>query len=272
MATKKISIYSALESTPNQKVEDLYLIVDNSSIILSVKNKKTRHVVAIEHFENNSTETSWQELDSYLQNNSKLVAGIYGNIYFVLNSSKFILTNKLKKEDTLIYQDELNMIHDKINEEELYVTPYNDNLVIVFTVPDGLSTMLSRVFPSGKWHHYVAYILACETKSEVLIYLFENQFCIRITIDGKLQYINYFSLVNHDRNCYHILNACSNTNIKTNVASLKILGYDPVQHPFINKLATYFSVAEIVETPYDGIGVNLNVNYPQNIYSTYFIF
>ena len=59
---------------------------------------------------------------------------------------------------------------------------------------------------------------------------------------------------------------------ESNLASLKILGYDPVQHAFINKLATYFSAAEIVETPNDGIGVNLNVDYPQNIYSTYFIF
>jgi hypothetical protein len=61
-------------------------------------------------------------------------------------------------------------------------------------------------------------------------------------------------------------------NIKTNLSSVMILGYNPIQHVFINKLATYFSAAEIIETPNDGIGVTLNTNDLQNIYSTYFIF
>jgi hypothetical protein len=38
------------------------------------------------------------------------------------------------------------MIHEKSNDEELYITPFNDHLVLVFTVPDVLSTMLSRIF------------------------------------------------------------------------------------------------------------------------------
>jgi hypothetical protein len=101
-----------------------------------------------------------------LQNNSKLIHGIYGNVFFVWNSTRFILTNKLQKEDTLVYLDELNMVHGKSNEEELYLTPFNDQLIIAFTVPDALSTLLSRSFPTGKWRHYSEYVLANNSDKE----------------------------------------------------------------------------------------------------------
>ena len=271
MATKNISLYSKLESTATQMVEDLYIIVDNSSIIVLVKNKKTSHVVAFEHF-NDSANNGWNDLITYFQINSKLIEGNYGKIYFVLNTTKFILTNRLIKEDTLIYQDEINMIHEKSNDEELYITPFNDQLVLVFTVPDVLSTMLSRIFPTGKWHHYTEYILATEAEHEVQIYLFENKYFIKIVKEGTTQLINYFSIEAQDRNSYNILNACSNTNIKTNISKLKIWGYDSVKHTFINKLAPYFLSGEIIEIPNDGIGEQLNASQSQNIYSTYFIF
>ena len=50
MAQKKIGIYGTLQSTANNKVEDLYLIVDGQSIIFSVKNTSTNAYVAFEYF------------------------------------------------------------------------------------------------------------------------------------------------------------------------------------------------------------------------------
>jgi hypothetical protein len=272
MAKKNIGIYSNLESTSNNKVEDLYLIVDNSNIVFSVKNKKKNEFVAFEHFSNNQDNTGWHQLVAYLQNNSKLIHGIYGNVFFIWNSPRFILTNKLQKEDTLIYLEELNMVHGKSSEEELYLTPFDDKLIIAFTVPDALSTLLSRSFPTGKWHHYSEYMLANTAQNEVLIYLFDDIYCVRLVKDGKTQLINYFQIEGVDQNCYHILNACSNTNIDINISKLKVWGYHSLQHEFINKVAPYFLSGEIVESPNTGIGASLNSNYPQNIYSTYFIF
>jgi hypothetical protein len=79
MAKKNIGIYSNLESTSNHKVEDLYLVVDNNKIVFSVKNKKNNEFVAFEHFSNNQVNTGWHQLVAYLQNNSKLIHGIFGN-------------------------------------------------------------------------------------------------------------------------------------------------------------------------------------------------
>ena len=272
MAKKNIGIYSNLESTSNNKVEYLYLIVDNNNIVFSVKHKKTNEFVAFEHFANNQDNSGWHQLVAYLQNNSKLIHGIYGNVFFVWNSTRFILTNKLQKEDTLIYLDELNMVHGKSREEELYLTPFNDQLIIAFTVPDALSTLLSRSFPTGKWHHYAEYVLAKNADNEALVYLFDNNYCLRVVKDSKTKLIKYFPIEGVDQNCFQLLNACSNAHLDTNLSTLKVWGYNAIQHEFINKIAPYFLAGEIVEPPNTGIGTSLNTSYPQNIYSTYFIF
>jgi hypothetical protein len=272
MAKKNIGIYSNLESTSNNKVEDLYLIVDNNNIFFSVKHKKKNEFVAFEHFANNQDNTGWHQLVAYLQNNSKLIHGIYGNVIFVWNSARFILTNKLQKEDTLIYLEELNIVHGKSIEEELYLTPFDDKLIIAFTVPDALSTLLSRSFPTGKWHHYAEYVLANKAENEALIYLFDNNYFLHVVKEGKTQLVNYFPIEGVDQNCYQILNACSNAGLDTSLSKLKVWGHHKIQHDFINKIAPYFLVGEIVESPTTGIGASLHSNYPQNIYSTYFIF
>ncbi len=272
MAKKSIGIYSNLESTSNNKVEDLYLIVDNNNIVFTVKNIQTNHFVAFEHFANNQDNSGWHQLVAYLQNNSKLIHGVFGNVFFVWNNPRFILTNKLQKQDTLIYLEELNMVHGKSIDEELYLTPIDDKLLIAFTVPDALSTLLSRSFPTGKWHHYAEYILASSAQNEAQVYLFENSFCLHVVKEGKTQLINYFQIEGEDQNCYHILNACTNANLDTNLSKLTVWGFNNLQHNFINKIASYFLAGEIVETRNTGIGASLNTSYPQNIYANYFIF
>ena len=261
MAKKKIGIYTTLESTPNNKVEDLYLIVDKESIVFSVKHKQKNEFVAFEHFVNNVDNTGWHQLVAYLQNNSKLIQGVYGNIFFIWNSTRFVLTKKQIKEDTLLYQQELNLVHGVLSDEELYTTPYDDNFVLVYSVPDALSTILSRSFPTGVWHHYTEYVLAAEADNDVLVYLFENYFCIRLLKGGRTQLINYFPIAGNDQNNYTILNACTQLKLNMNETRLKVFGYNNVQHEFIPTLSNYFNSIEIIEG-----------QHKQPIYSTYFIF
>ena len=73
MAKKKIGIYGVLESTANNKVEDLYLIVDESAIAFAVKNNISNIYQCFEYFVNDPENIGWNQLVAYLQNNSKLI-------------------------------------------------------------------------------------------------------------------------------------------------------------------------------------------------------
>ncbi len=272
MAKKKIGIYTELESTPNNKVEDLYLIVDKDSIVFSVKNKVKNEFVAFEHFVNSADNTGWHQLVAYLQNNSKLIQNTYGNVNFIWNHPRFILTQKRVQEDTLLYQQELSLVHGSNNEEELYITPYDQHLAIVFSVPDALSTLLSRSFPTGKWHHFAEYVLASAGDNDALVFLFENNFLVRLLKESRTQLIKYFSLEGDDQNAYQLLNACNNAGIELNKTNLVVWGYQPAQHEFLQKLGTLFQNYTIHQAPETGVGSNLNNSYPQHTYSTYFIF
>lgn len=272
MAKKKIGIYTELESTPNNKVEDLYLIVDKDSIVFSVKNSVKNEFVAFEHFVNSADNIGWHQLVAYLQNNSKLIQNTYGNIHFVWNHPRFILTQKRKQEDTLLYQQELSLVHGSNNEEELYITPYDNKSVILFSVPDALSTLLSRSFPTGKWHHYAEYVLGKPGSNHALVYLFENNFMVRLMKDASTLLAKYFPLEGNDQNAYQLLNTCNCAGIDLNKTQLIVWGYDQEQHEFIHKLGAMFQNCTLTHAPEAGVGSALNSNYPQPIYSTYFIF
>ena len=272
MAKKKIGIYTELESTPNNKVEDLYLIVDKDSIVFSVKNMVKNEFVAFEQFVNSADNAGWHQLVAYLQNNSKLIQHTYGNIYFVWNHPRCLLTQKRKQSDTLLYQQELSLVHGSNNEEELYLTPYDENWVIVFSVPDALSTLLSRSFPTGKWHHFVEFALSSNCDNHALVYLFENYFLVRLTKAGSTKMVKYFPLEGNDQNAYHLLNACNSAGIDLNTTQLSVWGYHQDQHEFIPKLGTFFKTCQIHQAPDAGVGSSLNAQSAQPIYSTYFIF
>jgi hypothetical protein len=77
MANKKIGFYGKLESTANNKVENLYIIVNNTSIVFVVKNIVKNEFVSIEHFEQTEEASSWSPLLAYLQNNSSLIQNYY---------------------------------------------------------------------------------------------------------------------------------------------------------------------------------------------------
>ncbi len=272
MAKKKIGIYTSLESTFNNKVEDLYLIVDRDSIVFSVKNTNRNEYVAFEHFENSADNVGWHQLIAYLQNNSKLIQHVFANIHFVWNSPKCIITKKLIKEDTLRYQQELDLIHGASNEEELYLKPIDEDKILVFSVPDALSTLLSRSFPTGKWHHYMEYVLAQHVQDAALLFLFENNCCLRLVNEGTNQLLNYFPLEGDDQNCFTLLNACSHVLANTNEAHLKVWGIHQLQNSFVNALVPYFKSFEMVLDQVGDVQTTLNKNYPHHIYATYFIF
>jgi hypothetical protein len=272
MAKKKIGIYTDLVGTFNNKVEDLYLIVDRDSIVFTVKNIQTNQFVAFEHFVNSADNAGWHQLIAYLQNNSKLIQHVFANVHFVWNHSRYLVTKKLAKEDSLRYQQELDFVHGTSTEEELYFKNIEDDKMLVYSVPDALSTLLSRSFPTGKWHHYVEYVLAQSAKDAALLFLFENNYCLRLIKNGQNQLINNFTMEGDDQNCYSILNACSNILSNLTQTQLKVWGVTELQNSFVNALVPYFNNFEMVLDQIGDVQTTLNKNYPNHIYATYFIF
>ena len=272
MAKKKIGLYSTLESSFNNKVEDLYLIVDNEQIIFSVKNNTNGQFVAFEHFVNSPDNVGWHQLIAYLQNNSKLIQSIFNNVFFVWNSARYLLTKKQIKEDTLLYQQELDLVHGMSSEEELYLKQLDDNKMLVFSVPDALSTLLSRTFPTGKWHHFAEFVFTIPVQNAALVFLFDNSFYLRLVKEGKTKLINTYPMEGADQNCYTILNTGTNVFTDLGQTELFVWGSSQAKDEFINGVLPYFSSFQLVNIENGSIAHSLNTNYPNHIYSPYFIF
>jgi hypothetical protein len=272
MAQKKIGIYGNLESTANNKVEDLYLIVDGQSIVFSVKNNISQEYVSFEYFLNTGDNQGWSQLMAYLQNNSKLMHAFYKNINFIINTPRIVLSNINSNLDVLQYQNELNLVHGVKSEEEIYTNEIGLGSIIVYGVPDALSTLLTRAFPTGKWNHYASYLMNNFRDNGVYIQLFDNNFCLYIVEAGKVKILNYFPIEGNDQNSFMVLNACVNTDTNTNSIPLIVYGYNPEQHEFIKMVAPYFESLQLEKAPAEGIGSKLNLDYPNHTYSTYFIF
>jgi hypothetical protein len=271
MYKNNLNLYSQADKTGHQEHDQLYLILDQKNIVFSVKSTNN-HFIALEHFSIEDEVASWSTIEQFLTTHSTILNWSFRSISLIWNSPKFLLTKKLIKEDTLLYIDELNLVHPKLNEEELYISRINHDLVLLFNIPDVMSALFSRLFPNGSWHHYTEYILHNHQDNEVSIYFFDTFFCIKIIKAGKLQFINYFDLEEDDQNAYNILNACSNCDLDLGTAKIKIFGYFKAKHQFIHQVATYFSTGEIVEIPKEGIGAYLRLEEPNHIYATYLIF
>lgn len=272
MAQKKIGIYGSLESTANNKVEDLYLIVDGQSIVFSVKNNITNQYVSFEYFLNTGDNQGWSQLMAYLQNNSRLMHAFYKHIYFIMNTSHVVLSNGTSNTDNLQYQHELNLVHGIKSEEEIYTNEIGSGKVLVYGVPDALSTLLTRAFPTGKWQHYAAYLINNLPANGVFVQLFDTNFCLYIVVDGQVKLLNYYPIEGKDQNSYVVLNACINSGTDSNIVPLYVYGYNAEQHEFIKMVAPYFESLHLMKAPEEGIGSKLNLDYPNHTYSTYFIF
>ncbi len=258
MAKKNIGIYSDLQSTANNKVEDLYLIVDENSIVFNVKNNITNEYIAFEQFENGGDQKGWSGLIAYLQNNSKLIHHFYRNVFFVYNGSRVILTKKQTQENTLSYQQELSFVHGIKEDEELYYNSINDQITIVYSIPDALSALLSRTFPTGKWKHYATYVAAQKSQNETQLYLFTQQYCLHIIKDGSTQFLAYFPIESPEQNGYTILQVAKNILKDLSGQTLRIWSNDN-KESFIDMVAPYFEKTHVESSPHQQ-------------FATYFIF
>ena len=272
MAQKKLSVYGNLVSTANNKVENLYLVVDDHSIVFVVKNRLANEFVAIEHFVNSPEQPGWNQLIGFLQNNSTLIHSVFNKIYFVRNGSRMLLTIEHGLDDALQYANELQLIFGAKNDEEIYTTPLDANHCLVYGVPDELSSLLTRTFPTGKWQHYASFLLQNTNNEEVQLVLFNTNFIVHIKQDGKTKLFNYFPLGSKDQNIYTVLNACIQAQVDTNAMDLKVIGHAKGDASFEATLMPYFrnsTTATIAET---GIGDTLNKEISNPIYAPYFIF
>jgi hypothetical protein len=272
MAKKKIGIYGVQESTANNKVEDLYLIVDDQSICFVVKNHINGLFIAFEYFENTPDQNGWNQLLGYLQNNSKLIQSFYRQVQFVMNTKRTLLTKLVTTGADAFYQNEFSLVFGNKMEEELQVQSIGVDQVLVYSIPDALSILLTRSFPTGKWTNYVGSLVASNHTDGVYLSLFDDYFITLIVQDGKPRFVNYFKNSGDDQNKYQVLNACVQTNTSANNTNLNVTGYAAERDQWIQELSSYFANAHMQHAPDEGIGATLNKEYPNHSYAPYFIF
>lgn len=272
MAKKKIGIYGVQESTANNKIEDLYIIVDEQSICFVVKNHTNNDHVAFEYFENNPDQQGWNQLLGYLQNNSKLIQLFYRQVQFVMNSKRTLLTKVVNTNADSFYQNEFRLILGHKIDEELQVQTIANDQALIYGVPDALSTLLTRSFPTGKWTSFVGSLIASIQEDGIYLTLFDAYFIVTCVVNGKTHFVNYFTKRGDDHNQYLLLNVCVQTDINPNLSNLYIRGFSPTRDLWIQALSSYFANVHIEVAPETGVGNTLNKEYPNHSYAPYFIF
>jgi hypothetical protein len=269
---KKIGIYGVQESTANSKVEDLYLIVDEQSICFVVKNHINGAYIAFEYFENTTDQNGWNQLLGYLQNNSKLIQSFYRQVQFVMNTKRTVLTKSVSTGADAFYHNEFSLVIGTKMEEELQLQKIGQDQVLVYSVPDALSTLLSRSFPTGKWINYFSSLISSNNTDGVCIAVFNDYFILLMIQNGKPHFVNYFNKSGDDQNLYLVLNACVQANIQPKDTQLNVIGYSAERDLWMQELASYFAGAHMQHAPEAGIGASLNADYPNHHYAPYFIF
>jgi hypothetical protein len=269
---KKIGIYGVQESTANNKVEDLYLIVDEQSICFVVKNHINGEYIAFEYFENTTDQNGWNQLLGYLQNNSKLIQSFYRQVQFVMNTKRTVLTKSVTTGADAFYHNEFSLVVGTKMEEEIQLQKIGQDQVLVYSVPDALSTLLTRSFPTGKWVNYLSSLISSNNTDGVCVAVFNDYFIVLILQNGKPHFVNYFNRSSDEQNQYLVLNACVQTNTQPKDSNLNVIGYSAERDVWMQELASYFAGAQMQDAPETGIGASLNANYPNHHYAPYFIF
>ena len=269
---KKIGIYGVQESTANNKVEDLYLIVDEQSICFVVKNHIDGEYIAFEYFENTTDQNGWNQLLGYLQNNSKLIQSFYRQVQFVMNTKRTVLTKSVTTGADAFYHNEFSLVVGTKMEEEIQLQKIGQDQVLVYSVPDALSTLLTRSFPTGKWINYLSSLISYNNTDGVCVAVFNDYFIVLILQNGKPHFVNYFNRSSDEQNQYLVLNACIQANIQPKDSNLNVIGYSAERDLWMQELASYFAGAQMQHAPEAGIGATLNADYPNHHYAPYFIF
>ena len=269
---KKIGIYGVQESTANNKVENLYLIVDEQSICFVVKNHINGEYIAFEYFENTTDQNGWNQLLGYLQNNSKLIQSFYRQVQFVMNTKRTVLTKSVTTGADAFYHNEFSLVVGTKMEEEIQLQKIGQDQVLVYSVPDALSTLLTRSFPTGKWINYLSSLISSNNTDGVCVAVFNDYFIVLILQNGKPHFVNYFNRSSDEQNQYLVLNACVQANIQPKDSNLNVIGYSAERDLWMQELASYFAGAQMQHAPETGIGATLNADYPNHYYAPYFIF
>ena len=269
---KKIGIYGVQESTANNKVEDLYLIVDEQSICFVVKNHINGEYIAFEYFENTTDQNGWNQLLGYLQNNSKLIQSFYRQVQFVMNTKRTVLTKSVTTGADAFYHNEFSLVVGTKMEEEIQLQKIGQDQVLVYSVPDALSTLLTRSFPTGKWINYLSSLISFNNTDGVCVAVFNDYFIVLILQNGKPHFVNYFNRSSDEQNQYLVLNACVQANIQPKDSNLNVIGYSAERDLWMQQLASFFAGAQMQHAPEVGIGATLNADYPNHHYAPYFIF
>jgi hypothetical protein len=157
-------------------------------------------------------------------------------------------------------------------EEELQLQKIGQDQVLVYSVPDALSTLLSRSFPTGKWINYFSSLISSNNTDGVCIAVFNDYFILLMIQNGKPHFVNYFNKSGDDQNLYLVLNACVQANIQPKDTQLNVIGYSAERDLWMQELASYFAGAHMQHAPEVGIGASLNADYPNHHYAPYFIF
>jgi hypothetical protein len=269
---KNIGIYGVQESTANNKFEDLYLIVDEKSICFVVKNHINGVYISFEYFENTSDQNGWNQLLGYLQNNSKLIQSFYRQVQFVMNTKRTLLTKSVTTGADAFYHNEFSLVVGTKMEEEVQLQKIGQDQVLVYSVPDALSTLLTRSFPTGKWINYLSSLITSNHIDGVCVTVFNDYFIVLVLQNGKPHFVNYFNRGGDTQNQYLVLNVCVQANILPNETNLNVIGYSAERDFWMQELASYFAGAHLQNTPDEGVGASLNVEHPNHHYAPYFIF
>ena len=269
---KNIGIYGVQESTANNKVEDLYLIVDEKSICFVVKNHINGAYIAFEYFENTTDQNGWNQLLGYLQNNSKLIQSFYRQVQFVMNTKRTVLTKSVTTGADAFYHNEFSLVVGTKMEEEIQLQKIGQDQVLVYSVPDALSTLLTRLFPTGKWINYLSSLITTNHSDGICVTVFNDYFIVLVLQNGKPHFVNYFNRGGDTQNQYLVLNVCVQANILPNETNLNVIGYSAERDFWMQELASYFAGAHMQNTPDEGVGASLNLEHPNHSYAPYFIF
>jgi hypothetical protein len=157
-------------------------------------------------------------------------------------------------------------------EEEIQLQKIGQDQVLVYSVPDALSTLLTRSFPTGKWINYLSSLISSNHTDGVCVAVFNDYFIVLILQNGKAQFVNYFNRSSDEQNQYLVLNACVQANIQPKDSNLNVIGYSAERDLWMQELASYFASAQMQHAPETGIGASLNADYPNHHYAPYFIF
>ena len=272
MATKKLGIYGELISTANNKVEDLYVIVEAFAIHFLVKNTSKDSFVALESFEMNEQTDSYQSLIAFLQNKSNLILSYYRRVRFVNNQSPIVLSKKTTSEDPSIYNAEMQLLFGNVIDQEVVSNAINDNTDIVYTIPNALQTLLTTMFPTGKWVHYVQYFIEKNTQAGVYVQVFGNAALCIIRDENNILLAKYIASTNASDIIYTIMQSTEQMDLKLYDLQVVITGLDGHAETILNQFAKYTSSIQFIPNSDELVGSALKNEEAQQFYLSYLIF